>query len=95
MRVRLTAAELREALDTLPGWEVEGGFLQRRFAFSDFEHAMVFMNRVAEIARRLDHHPDWCNVYNRVDVRLQTHDAGGITITDVDFARRVNALPVT
>ncbi len=77
---------------TPAGWTAADGFLRRSFAFSDFASAWGWMNEVARIAEELDHHPDWSNVYNRVDVALQTHDAGGVTELDLVFAERVNAL---
>ena len=79
------------------GWRIEPlrPAIERSFRFKDFNEAFGFMTRVALLAERMDHHPEWRNVWNRVDIVLTTHDAGGITITDVDFARRVNALPVT
>jgi 4a-hydroxytetrahydrobiopterin dehydratase len=76
----------------LPTWQLEGGFLHRRYTFADFDTAWAWMNQVAAEARALDHHPDWSNVYNRVDVALQTHDAGGITSLDLTLATRCEAL---
>lgn len=90
---RLTDEQINDALTTLSGWKREGDFLHRDFTFADFDGAMAFLNAAAEVARRLDHHPDWSNVYNRVTVRLQTHDAKGITDLDVTWATEVSALP--
>jgi 4a-hydroxytetrahydrobiopterin dehydratase len=79
-----------EALKGLPGWAaVQGGrdAIQRTYRFKDFNAAFGFMTRVALKADKLDHHPEWFNVYNRVEVTLATHDAGGVTELDVALAR--------
>jgi len=79
-----------EALRSLPDWcAVEGGreAIQRTFRFVDFNAAFGFMTRVALMADKLDHHPEWFNVYNRVDVTLATHDADGVTELDVKLAQ--------
>lgn len=77
------------ALAQLAGWSaVEGrDAITRRFTFRDFNAAFGFMTRVALKADQMDHHPEWSNVYNRVDVVLTTHDANGVTAKDVDLAR--------
>src|SRR5689334_19274030 len=75
---------------TLPGWRFDtqrGGTLARDFVFEDFVQAFGFMAQVALAAERLNHHPEWSNVYNRVAVTLTTHDAGGLTELDVELAR--------
>ena len=91
-RVRLSEAELAKALAELPGWRVENGKLHREWRFADFNAAFGFMTRVALEAERMNHHPDWSNVWNRVVVDLVTHDAGGVTANDVALAKRMNAL---
>ena len=91
-RTRLSLEDLKESLRLLPGWTTDGAFLHRTLEFADFDAAWAFMNQVAEIARDMDHHPNWSNVYNRVEVSLQTHDADGVTETDLVFARRLNQL---
>jgi 4a-hydroxytetrahydrobiopterin dehydratase len=78
-----------EALKSLPGWTAaEGGrdAIARTYRFKDFNAAFGFMTRVALMAEKLDHHPEWFNVYNRVDVTLATHDADGVTELDVKLA---------
>jgi 4a-hydroxytetrahydrobiopterin dehydratase len=77
------------ALAKLPGWNAAEGrdALQRSFRFKDFNAAFGFMSRAALMAERLDHHPEWFNVYNRVEVTLATHDAGGVTELDVRLAQ--------
>ena len=73
-------------MTTPEGWEVVDGKLHRELTFADFDEAFAFMTRAAAEARRLDHHPDWSNVYRRVSITLTTHDAGGMTAKDFDFA---------
>ena len=74
------------------GWEVVEGALHREFVFADFVEAFGFMSRVALVAEKMDHHPDWSNVWNRVVVDLRSHDAGAITDRDVALAERMNEL---
>jgi 4a-hydroxytetrahydrobiopterin dehydratase len=73
-------------------WTEEADALHRRFAFADFSEAWAFMSRVALLAERHDHHPDWSNSWNRVDIRLTTHDAGGITDRDRALAAAIDAI---
>lgn len=83
-----------EALKRLPGWTAdESGrdAIKRTFRFKDFNAAFGFMSRVALMAEKLDHHPEWFNVYNRVEVTLATHDAEGVTELDVELATFMNA----
>jgi 4a-hydroxytetrahydrobiopterin dehydratase len=77
------------ALTQLPGWSAVDGrdAIRRRFTFADFKMAFAFMTRVALEAERMDHHPEWSNVYATVDVTLTTHDAGGVTALDLALAR--------
>jgi len=86
---KLTAAERAAALGELADWrEVDGrDAIQRSFKFADFNAAFGFMTRVALKADRMDHHPEWSNVYNRVEVTLSTHEADGLTARDVELAR--------
>lgn len=91
---RLSDAERRDALAALPAWtlEAEGTVIARRFTFPDFPSAMAAMVRVAFEAEALGHHPDWANSYNRLEVRLTTHDAGGLTEKDIALAKVFEAL---
>lgn len=91
-RRRLTDQELTEALSALPGWSLQHGHLHREFQFSTFTRAFSFMTGVALVAERLNHHPEWFNVYGKVVIDLTTHDAGGITARDVEFAKQTSAL---
>ena len=86
---RLNDAERNAALATLPGWAYDperGGIIKRRYEFADFVTAFSFMTAVALQAEKRNHHPEWSNVYNRVDVMLTTHDADGLSARDIDLA---------
>jgi len=89
---RLADVEISARLAGLPRWTIAGGKLRREFQFSDFSEAFGFMARVALAAEKLDHHPDWSNVWNRVTVELSTHDAGGITELDFELATVMDRL---
>jgi 4a-hydroxytetrahydrobiopterin dehydratase len=91
---QLTDTERGAALAELPDWVLRGDGLaiQRRFTFADFSEAFAFMTRVALLAEKADHHPEWANVWNRVEVTLTTHDAGGLSRRDVDMARGIDRL---
>jgi 4a-hydroxytetrahydrobiopterin dehydratase len=88
MLKKLTAHERIEALRRVPDWQVLEGrdAIARQYRFADFNAAFGFMSRLALYAERVDHHPEWFNVYNRVEITLSTHDAGGLTQRDIDFA---------
>ncbi|WP_420393790.1 4a-hydroxytetrahydrobiopterin dehydratase [Acuticoccus sp.] len=88
----LTTDVARARLAKLTGWTLveDGRAIQRSLRFADFGAAFAFMTRVALAAERMDHHPDWSNVYNRVTIRLTTHDAGGLTDRDVALARSID-----
>ncbi len=85
---------VRDAMTGLSGWTLadDGKSISREFRFRDFGEAFGFMARVALAAEKMDHHPDWSNVYNRVDVRLNTHDAGGLTELDLRLARKMDRI---
>lgn len=90
----LTAEELDAALDALPEWTLraDGKAIMRSFRFRDFAQAWAFMGKVAALAEAQDHHPEWFNVYNRVEITLTTHEAGGLSARDVRLARDIDAL---
>ena len=93
MAKSLSALEIAEALSVLPGWTVEEEALSKGFKFASFREAMSFMVRVSFEAEAMDHHPEWTNVYNRVVIRLNTHDAGGkVTAKDVALAGKIQAI---
>lgn len=88
----LSDAEVHAIIDELPGWDLEDGKLHRKFEFEDFQAAFGFMTSVALAAEAADHHPEWWNTYNKVEVWLSTHSAGGITAKDSDLAREMDRL---
>ena len=90
--VPLTPGEIEQLEQQLPGWSLVDGKLHRELVFSDFNAAFGFMTRVALIAEAMGHHPEWCNVWNRVVIDLTTHDTGGLSNLDQQFAQRINAL---
>ncbi|OYQ35198.1 4a-hydroxytetrahydrobiopterin dehydratase [Niveispirillum lacus] len=85
---KLAIDAIHEALATLPGWTLrdDGAAIVKTFRFKDFNEAFGFMTRVALLADRIDHHPEWFNVYNRVEVTLNTHDVGGLSRLDIEMA---------
>jgi 4a-hydroxytetrahydrobiopterin dehydratase len=90
----LNRAKIETALTGLPGWTFKRDALAKNFQFKDFREAMGFMVRAAFEAEEMNHHPEWTNVYNRVTVRLNTHDAGGkVTAKDVKLAGRIEKIP--
>ena len=90
---KLTAERARELLASLPEWQLDDvrGAIRRRFVFADFAQAFAFMTQVALAAEKRDHHPEWSNVYNRVEVVLTTHDAGGLTRKDLALAKALSS----
>ena len=100
MALPFNSAQALEAYETLQQqsqakWQLQEDSLQTQWKFKDFVQAMAFMNAVAEVAERMNHHPEWSNVYNRVKVRLTTHDAGGLTHLDFELARAMDRLAST
>jgi 4a-hydroxytetrahydrobiopterin dehydratase len=89
---KLSADHVSARLRDLPGWSLKAGKLHREFTFPDFVAAFGFMTQVAHAAEALEHHPEWFNVWNRVTVDLNTHDAGGLTELDFSLAERMNEL---
>ena len=92
--VKLTDAERASLSSRLPSWTLVAGrdAITRSFRFADFNAAFGFMSRVALLAEKHDHHPEWFNVWNRVDITLSTHDAGGLSSRDVALAEAINAV---
>jgi 4a-hydroxytetrahydrobiopterin dehydratase len=88
---RLSDSDIATRLTTLPAWQLKDGKLSCEFRFADFATAFAFMTRCALVAEKMDHHPEWSNVYNRVNVALVTHDADGITELDFALAAAMNA----
>lgn len=92
MATRFTEQQVDEAVASLDGWTAEGNALARTFTFPDHIAAMGFVVRVAMAAEAMDHHPDLRIVYSKVEIRLSSHDAGGVTERDVRLAQKINAL---
>lgn len=93
MANKLTSEERATALPSLKGWVATPGrdALHKQFVFKDFNAAFGFMTRVALKAEKMNHHPEWSNVWNKVDITLATHDAGGLTSLDLELARFIDA----
>ena len=91
-RRKLSEAEAQTELLKLKGWTIEAGKLHKVFQFQNFVAAFGFMSKVALLAERMNHHPDWQNVYNRVTVALNTHDLGGLSTFDFELAREMDEL---
>ncbi|MCB1695850.1 MAG: 4a-hydroxytetrahydrobiopterin dehydratase [Halioglobus sp.] len=89
---KLSPAEVEQRLQALPDWVMDRHRLYRLFVFTDFVEAFGFMSRVALLAERMDHHPEWSNVYNRVEIHLTSHDVEGISERDFTLAERINTL---
>jgi 4a-hydroxytetrahydrobiopterin dehydratase len=94
MAERLSAEARQAALAELAGWKESAGreAIERTFTFKDFNEAFGFMSRVALVAEKNDHHPEWRNVYKTVEVVLATHDAGGVTRLDIELAKAMNGI---
>ena len=90
--MRLSQVDIEEELKNLPGWSVVNEKLHKEFQFDSFNQAFGFMTRAAMEIEKMNHHPEWFNVYNRLTIELTTHDAGGITKNDVDLAKILNSL---
>ncbi len=89
---KLENAEIQQHLNEMSGWVLKENFIEKLFLFKDFTEAFAFMTRVATQADNADHHPDWSNTYNKVHIKLQSHDAGGVTNKDIELAKIIEAL---
>ena len=90
--IRLSESEIDEELKKITGWNVKEDKLHKEFQFDNFNQAFGFMTRAAMEIEKMNHHPEWFNVYNRITVDLTTHEAGGITNNDVNLAKILNSL---
>ena len=90
--IKLSSEEIQKEMKELTGWSLVNGKLHRDFEFTDFNQAFGFMTRAAMEIEKMNHHPEWFNVYNRLSVDLMTHDAGGITHNDINLAKILNSL---
>jgi 4a-hydroxytetrahydrobiopterin dehydratase len=91
---KLGTAERRRVMTRLKGWKKVRGrdAIHKAYRFKDFNEAFAFMSRIALMAEKMDHHPEWLNVYNRVEITLSTHDAGGVSERDVALARFIDSI---
>ena len=89
---KLTDAQIQENLAQVEGWTIENGKLHKEFQFDHFVSAFGFMTQLALVAESMNHHPEWFNVYNRVTIDLTTHDAGGISDLDFQWAKQADAI---
>jgi len=90
--MKLSSEQISEELKNLPGWSVKEEKLHKDFEFGDFNEVFGFMTRAAMHIEKMNHHPEWFNVYNKLTVDLTTHDAGGITENDINLAKILNSL---
>ena len=91
LKEKMSDQEITAAIAQLPEWKLVNGKLKREFKFNDFIGAFAFMTKVAIVAEKMDHHPEFFNVYNQVVIDLATHDVGGISSLDVELAKKINA----
>ena len=89
---KLSDAQIQASLDQVDGWTIEDGKLHKEFQFDTFVTAFGFMTQLALVAESMNHHPEWFNVYNRVTIDLTTHDAGGISELDFQWAKQADAI---
>ena len=90
----LTPEEISGHLDRLAGWKEYDRSIGRDFKFADFSEAFAFLTRIAMLSEKMDHHADWSGVYNKVNIRLSTHDAGGVTMKDIRMAEAITQFAV-
>ena len=90
--MRLSSEKITQELENLSGWTIKEGKLHKDFEFEDFNQAFGFMARASMHIEKMNHHPEWFNVYNKITVDLTTHDSGGITENDIELAKILNSL---
>lgn len=97
MTERISGDTLGDSLKTLTGWrhDEDSGAIHKSYKFKDFAEAWAFMSEIATLAESMNHHPEWSNIYNKVDITLTTHDAGGITDKDLEMAKAIDACKST
>ena len=88
----LTTQLLEEALAHVPGWVYADKSIEKQFIFTDFTETMAVMNKIAAIAEEMNHHPEWSNVYNKLIIRLSTHDSNGVTTKDIRLAHAIEII---
>ena len=89
---KLTNNEIDFNLTMLKGWKSEGNGIIKKFVFKDFKEAMTMVIKIGEVAEELNHHPEWFNVYNKLNIKLSTHEAEGVTLKDFEFAERIEEI---
>ena len=89
---KLSPEIIEQSLKAADGWNGDSQAIRKNFKFKDFDAAWVFMSKVAKIAADMDHHPEWSNVYNKVEIKLTTHDAGGVSQRDIDMMKAIEKL---
>ncbi len=89
---KLNESEITKKLQKLPGWKFQNNGIEKSFEFIDFKETLAVMVGVGVVAEELNHHPEWFNVYNKLDIRLTTHDAGGVTTKDVVLATQIEEI---
>jgi len=89
---RLADEEIQDAMVDVPEWQLDDNEIEREIEFGDFDQAMEFVNQVAEIARELDHHPEICIHYNKVELEVSTHKVGGLTEKDFELAKEIDKI---
>ncbi|PRX55406.1 4a-hydroxytetrahydrobiopterin dehydratase [Flagellimonas meridianipacifica] len=89
---KLNETQIKNELNNLEGWKYENGSIVKTFQFADFKEAFSVMTHIAFEAEKANHHPEWENVYNRLTIKLNTHDAGGITSYDFDLAKTIESI---
>ncbi len=90
--MKLDNKDVIEKMKDLSGWKVSEQFIEKKFEFKDFSTAFAFISRIALLSEKLDHHPDWSGVYNKVNIKLSTHSAKGITNKDIEMATEIDKL---
>ena len=88
----LTKEEIEKALLNLKGWSFKDNGIEKKFVFEDFKEALSTMMGIGVIAEEMNHHPEWFNVYNKLDIRLSTHDAEGVTLKDIELANKIEMI---
>ena len=89
---KLSSEEVKQSLESIKGWDLDGNHIRQKFKFNDFVDAFGFMTKVAVVAEKMNHHPEWSNVYNNVEIGLTTHDHGGLTQLDIELAKKIDKL---
>lgn len=90
--MKLSTLEIEDRLKKLNNWSLQNNAIEKKYGFKDFKEAMVFINKVAVLAEEMEHHPEWTNVYNKLTIRLSTHDVSGISNKDFQLAAAIDSI---